>query len=420
MVIDPGEYTYLNAGGIAVLRVCLENLHEVWPGAEITVLTGDEQSFVRVFRGARALDVAGHRLFFAEGALLGRMRSRMPDRFGRYIGHAQSALRSSKPNLWYRILCLRHKRNRLAKANLTAFFEAVARADVVVCSGMAGLRAAEIHALETLRLAVSLKKVTAMFSLGLYPLDRLETFRSARSVLPKVGLIALREERSGSAIAKAIGAPGERVVVSGDDAIQLAYRVRRGSLGDAIGVNLRLKPSMEIGDRPVECLRGALNAVSSRLNARFIGIPTARYESGCDVEAIARVLPRGAEKAPIFFDPADLEGICSVIAECRIVITGAYHGAVFAMSQGVPCICLAKSKYFLDKFEGLARCFGGHCLILNVDEVSSQELEAAILTVWEEADKWREVLLRRAEEQCRAIWSAYRRLPGLLLGKSLI
>ena len=53
-------------------------------------------------------------------------------------------------------------------------------------------------------------------------------------------------------------------------------------------------------------------------------------------------------------EPCDPRAIIKRIGRCRVVVTGSYHVAVFALSQGIPAICLANSEYYEIKFRGLA------------------------------------------------------------------
>ena len=57
-----------------------------------------------------------------------------------------------------------------------------------------------------------------------------------------------------------------------------------------------------------------------------------------------------------------IEGTITTIARCRLVVTGSYHAALFALSMGVPAIGIATSRYYEDKFLGLADQFGPRLL----------------------------------------------------------
>ena len=80
----------------------------------------------------------------------------------------------------------------------------------------------------------------ALVGQGLGPLDDPGLQARAAQVLPKVGLIALREGRRGPQILDRAGVDAERVLVTGDDAIELAYHARIDEIGSDIGFCLRV------------------------------------------------------------------------------------------------------------------------------------------------------------------------------------
>ena len=60
-----------------------------------------------------------------------------------------------------------------------------------------------------------------------------------------------------------------------------------------------------------------------------------------------------------------IDDVLTAIADCRVVVTGSYHAAVFALSMGVPAVGLAASRYYVDKFKGLADQFGPGCEVVR-------------------------------------------------------
>jgi polysaccharide pyruvyl transferase WcaK-like protein len=93
------------------------------------------------------------------------------------------------------------------------------------------------------------------------------------------------------------------------------------------------------------------------------------------------------------------------------MVTGSYHGAVFALGQGIPAIAVAKSRYYLGKFEGLKEQFAGGCQLIDwSDHVESAELVSAIERAWNSAAELRSSLLQCAEGQIRNATDAYRKL----------
>ena len=74
-------------------------------------------------------------------------------------------------------------------------------------------------------------------------------------------------------------------------------------------------------------------------------------------------------------------------ARCRIVVTGAYHAAVFALAQGIPVVCLSNSPYYLAKFQGLEDLFGLGCATVRLSEPDlPARLAAAIERTWNSAE----------------------------------
>jgi colanic acid/amylovoran biosynthesis protein len=102
-------------------------------------------------------------------------------------------------------------------------------------------------------------------------------------------------------------------------------------------------------------------------------------------------------------------------ALCRVVVTGAYHAAVFALAQGVPVVGLAKSAYFSSKFLGLEDQFGEGCQTILLDEQAlPQRLHIALERAWQNADKLRDPLQAAALRQIELSRRSYERLKGLV------
>ncbi len=71
-----------------------------------------------------------------------------------------------------------------------------------------------------------------------------------------------------------------------------------------------------------------------------------------------------------------LNDVLAATARCRVVVTGSYHAAVFALSIGVPAIGLAASRYYEDKFLGLAEQFGEGCEVVMLGAAAPTTLRA--------------------------------------------
>jgi colanic acid/amylovoran biosynthesis protein len=131
-----------------------------------------------------------------------------------------------------------------------------------------------------------------------------------------------------------------------------------------------------------------------------------------DVETLRELLGGAGDEAAALETPRQ---VIERIGGCRVMVTGSYHGAVFALAQGIPVVALARSRYYVDKMTGLAHQFGLGCEIVGLDGSGAPaRLVAAIDRAWADADRVRAPLLERAAEQIRSGRAAYQRLRDML------
>ena len=103
------------------------------------------------------------------------------------------------------------------------------------------------------------------------------------------------------------------------------------------------------------------------------------------------------------------------VGGCRLVVTGTFHTAVFALSQGIPAVGIARSPMYVDKFAALADQFGRGCRAIALTDANAMsELEAAVDDAWRQAPAWRPELLAAAERQIALGRAAYQRLYELV------
>ena len=104
------------------------------------------------------------------------------------------------------------------------------------------------------------------------------------------------------------------------------------------------------------------------------------------------------------------------VSRCRIVVTGSYHAAVFALAQGIPTIGLANSDYYFDKFFGLADQFGAGCEVISLSDVQlSKKLALAVKRTWESAESIKPQLLKAAARQVTLSRAAYKQVSEMVL-----
>ena len=211
-----------------------------------------------------------------------------------------------------------------------------------------------LRRLELLEKAICAKKTTVIFGQGFGPVEHPKLIKQMKAVLPKVDLICLRERLNSLPLLLKCGVEPSKIMITGDDAIEMAYLARANVLGDHIGINLRVSIGSELSfdESPFKRdIRTALHEVANRYNISLIPIPI----DNSDHLTIKKLL-QISNSIKHLTTP---QQVIEEIKQCRVVVTGSYHAAVWALSQGIPAIGLVKSSYYDYKFAGLADQFGG-------------------------------------------------------------
>lgn len=293
-------------------------------------------------------------------------------------------------------------------------------ADVVVADGGGYLTDADVDQTErTLRLlgeAQRRGKPTIMFSQGIGPLEDPALRALAADVFPAVDLIGLREGLKGPELLAGLGVDESRVVVTGDDAIELAHAARNPELGSDLGVCFRLVDYMGFEAHHAHMVSDVIGAAAQRHRARLVPVHISEYS---DEDRIASrtvtaghraVADRRCEAPPVH--------AVRRVGRCRVLVTAAYHAGVFALSQGIPIVALSRSAYYDWKFNGLTDMFGGGCEIVDLSAGDvAERLDAAIDRAWANAPHDRMALLTAAARQMAGARGAYLRARQVIEAK---
>jgi colanic acid/amylovoran biosynthesis protein len=431
ILVDSCSYNCQNVGDLAMLTVAVSRLRELFSSASIDVITNAPHLVVRHCGAVGTVPVEGRRQLLAEH-LLGRADRWIPGSAWRRV---EESLRFNTPALFNASADLKQRmRVRLrsghgghggdAGRDLRRFVDAVSAADLVVVNG-AGIMtdAFRDHAfgiLATLDLAARRGIPTAMFGQGLGPIEAPDLRRRAADVLPRVSLIAVRESKASVPLLRSLGVDPSRLVVTGDDAIELAMpdgasrSARTGIERRAIGVNVRVAPYAGVAPALLSDIKTALSDAAGARSARLVGIPIAHHGGGMDLDTLRELLE--AEDGAAQLDTPG--AVIDRIGECRVVVTGSYHGAVFALARGIPAVALVKSPYYAAKMTGLADQFGLGCDVVRLDAADLKTtLRDAIDRAWDSADQVEGPLLEAAAAQVRRGRTAYGRLRDLCSSK---
>jgi polysaccharide pyruvyl transferase WcaK-like protein len=271
-----------------------------------------------------------------------------------------------------------------------------------------------IDVLELLADASRSGGVTAMCSQGVGPISSELLSEWVSKVVPEVDLVMLRERVTGRPLLERLGMPPERIVVPGDDAILLSRPPLPAADRRPIGVSLRDAPYLALHGSEDEIGRGIALA-AARLRAPLRPVTSCEWADE-DRSVNRRVAQSSPVAEPDIRRSAGPADFADALRRCGVVVTSLYHAAVFAISQGVPAVCLATSGYPMSKYEGLADLYGG--LGLTVIDVShgadATRIAEAIETAWETSDGLPAELATRTEVIQAAILAEYQRLTEVV------
>ena len=410
IVVEPSDYVLRNVGDMAMLQAAVARMVARWPDGRIDVLTNDPEGLVRLAPGATPMSSRGRTVWLEnEGRnRLGRIGRRL-------LEPVQDWCRAGRPGMWLmaKRVMLRLRGDSKSLAELERFHSTIARADLVIVTGMGGITDAfpeyAAGVLDTLALAMHEKRYTAMVGQGFGPLQEPRLRALAQAVLPRVDLIAVREERASVPLLLSLGVDRERIHVTGDDALETAYALRTDRLGDDIGVNIRISDYSEIDASVVPALQGTLRDVAQRSGATLVPVPISRVPGEADLDSI-RLLTGGVGTAEAEGTDSP-QAVMRLLHRCRVMVTGSYHGAVFALANGVPTVGLAASRYYEDKFKGLSALFGDGCQTVMIGEPGlANRLEQTMVQQLARADELRPSILQAVQRQIGLGRAAFSRL----------
>ena len=281
---------------------------------------------------------------------------------------------------------------------------AFAAADVVATTGHGALvdliARSSIDHLQVLARARRRGALTAVLGHGIGPIGDPELRAMASEVLPGVDLICVRERVLALPLLAQLGVPMERVVVTGDDALEIA--VPREGLANGRGQHLGLSVRMSGIDRgQAQAIASAARAVAKGHGLSLVPLPIdhsdpqALLEQGLPCEL-----------------PPSIDSLLEAAGSCAAIVGGSYHACVFGLAQGVPVVAVAATDFYRGKMAGLATWFPSGCEVVDAGREDLGELVRAGLEVaLKRSDEERAALVSSAWSQAQAGRTA---LKGLL------
>jgi colanic acid/amylovoran biosynthesis protein len=411
IVVEPGSYGCHNMGDVAMMQGAVARLIELWPQAEIEVLTSRPDLLSRYCPSAAPLSVEARKAWLSGRSLIGGFHRKLPAGISASLQKLERQLWLRRPEVTDFGFRIKEAILRRPAPSPSSFRKRLTGASLLVISGMGGINDAfedsACPLLDELEAVLLAGIPIVAFGQGIGPLSNPALLEKARAVLPQLKLIGLREGHTGLPLLESLGVPRDRISVTGDDAIELAYRLRPSFPGNSIGINLRIAKYAETSNEMVGKLREPLRIAAQALNSSLLPVPISFHGSDSDVEAVGKLLDDQNHGTQATIESP--EDVICLIGSCRVVVTGSYHGGVFALAQGIPVVGLVHSPYYEQKFTGLQEQFPGGCRILDFRRpVTPGEIQDTIHDAWESAEQVKESLLRDAVRQIVLSRAAYR------------
>jgi len=411
ILVDSGCYDLCNMGDVAMLQVAVERLNHLWPTAIIEVITNKPAILSHLCPKTYAVAGDGRHIWFHDRNILGKLYKMLPVNMEKL----EQLSRRFYPSLYSGLVEFKLRLKHKATQSMHEFLDAFMKTDLLVISGAGDINDHfanfAVTVLETLEIANRQGIPTAMFSQGIGPIENRRLYNRAKAVFPKVDLIAIREKETSLKLLKSLGVKDEQIMLTGDDAIEPAYKSRPAKAGSHIGVNLRISAYSAAKDEHIETVGNIIQNLALKHSCPIMPIPISFYENEADLKIIQRLTgdfsPQNSINCP--------QDIIDKVSQCKVVVTGSYHSAVFALAQGIPAITLYKTAYYKNKFSGLASQFGCGCELISLDDNHfEKKLLDSIDYAWTTGEALRPRLLTAAKNQIESAYEAYTRLYNML------
>lgn len=418
ILIDPGTLDCRNMGDVAMLQVAVARVVAALPDASLYVFTDDASALARYCPNVHPVAQAGRLAWFSEQGVLGPVHKLVPAPVWRLAVRAQRRLRGRWPNVYEEMARQKERLRQRDDGALVAFLDIIGSAELFLACGQgtladAGGPQAELL-LDTAEVMLRRRSPVLFFGQGVGPLSDAALRQKAGAVLRRAHVVALREGRASLGLLMSLGVANDRLVVTGDDAIQLAYDARSTAPGTGLGIHMRVAPHAIVDPGLIERIRPVLHEAARARGVPLIPLPISHHRTGTYDPGTIRRLMVGHDETSDGGAATDTPlKVIEAVGRCRVVVTGAYHAAVFALSQGIPVVCLGRSSYYIDKFRGLSEQFGAGIEVLTLDDPEvALRLGNAIRAAWDRADVVRSPLLQAAKRQVELGQAAYQRLSA--------
>jgi len=423
IVVENSGYGLDNLGDVAMLQMAVKRLKKNWPDATVFVITSVPERLSTLIPDAELLPVEERQAWQSTFNLVGGVQHLFPSRAKKWLADQEARFRCCYPDSALKIIARRFGEHTEKYTLCAKFVERIRQADLVIATGGGyitdGFLSHALSVLDVLRLAQRLGRSTAMVGQGIGPATNSRLLKLFKQVCSNLLLLSQREALLSPEIVRlAAGtSPKTDLIVTGDDAVEMAYIRRPVGLGNKLGVNIRFTGYAGVSEDSLFKAGKVIHKFINSYQTEYEAIPISLIKGRSDIEAVKLMLGEKYIAENEFDNNLSVESVINSVGCCRVVITGSYHAGVFALSQGVQVVALTASKYYDSKFSGLADQFSHGLQLVHLEDDNVEEaLGDALSTAWQQADKEREPLLKAAVQQVSKGKQAYQRLKELVDG----
>lgn len=422
IVVEHSSYSLENMGDLAMLTIALARLTKLYPSAKIGVFTSSPDVLNNLFKNSHIYSLSINYQFILSTQLFFKLLDVAvwleKNKNVTKLAILQLLLKSIW-KIWLIFLKIRYRTLKLD------FIKFIAEADLIIATGGGYITDSFDEkanlTLSILGLAILFKKPTLMFGHGIGPIKNPNLASRATNILPYVDFISLREGESGLNLLESFGVSLKNVIVTGDDAIELAHRTPK-NLGGGIGINIRIADysKLSLNNNNVKLFASTLQKISADKSAPLIPIIIEFIPSRSDLSSLKFLnIDYVKDDSDNYDSPIkNPEMIVDQVSKCRLVITGSYHAGVFALSQGIPIIGLVNSDYYKSKFLGLSKQFQIDFDVLSFeDEDFISKLLISIERNWELIFSVKDSLREAAKKQIELSSYAYKKAYEIISKK---
>jgi polysaccharide pyruvyl transferase WcaK-like protein/glycosyltransferase involved in cell wall biosynthesis len=422
-----------NLGDEAMLQCEIAGLRAAFPECELVVLTDDPAAVQR--RYGVAAELSETALSHAFGAWAVRsVRAAMGttgprSAAGRLL--VAFAARAGMPYLrascrlfvWNAARLARGGRPLLLVPSHARLLRIVASSDLLIGGGglipslpqVCGPKLALYRAAALLGTPVVMDGQTVLRGVG-----AAAAYRSAACVV-------LRDREASRWAALAMGVDEARLVDGVDPAFALpvadqgAVEAALGAVGvdprrgEFVALNVRRAPGRDV-HRAMDVIARVLGEYGAQRGIRLLLFGMQSYRAEDDAVALEALRTRLPPRVPVVVlgGPTEAGVLKGALAMARMVISCRYHGAVFALTQGVPAIGVAVSPEYEVKLSGAFAMFDAGRFLLPAGDVTEARLGGLLDAIDSERDRLG-AALRQREAALRPLAGAAYAACGAIL-----